>query len=59
MAETLDKTRAGNALISDKIHQLELQNEDIRCKIADTQKYLDQLVTQEQILKEKIISYEN
>lgn len=28
-------------------------------KIADTQKYLDQLLAQEQILKEKIISYEN
>lgn len=28
-------------------------------KIGDTQKYLDQLMAQEQILKEKIISYEN
>ena len=59
LAETADKTRAGNAILSDKIHHLDLQNQDVARKIADTQKYLDQLLAQEQILKEKIISYEN
>lgn len=45
--------------MADKIHSLDLDNESILRKIGDTQKYLDQLLTQEKILKEKIISYEN
>ena len=56
---TMDQTRNTNATLSEKLHELDLQNEDILRKIADTQKYLDQLLTQEKLLKDKIISYEN
>jgi predicted nucleic acid-binding Zn-ribbon protein len=36
-----------------------LNNENVRRKIDDHQKYLDQLKTEEALLKDKIISYEN
>jgi len=55
----MDQTRHSNALLSERLHQLDIQNEDILRKIADTQKYLDQLLAQEKLLKDKIISYEN
>ena len=55
----MDQTRHSNALLSERLHQLDIQNEDIMRKVADTQKYLDQLLTQEKLLKDKIISYEN
>ena len=55
----MDQTRHSNALLSERLHQLDIQNEDILRKIADTQKYLDQLIAQEKLLKDKIISYEN
>ena len=55
----MDQTRHSNTLLSERLHQLDIQNEDILRKIADTQKYLDQLIAQEKLLKDKIISYEN
>lgn len=36
-----------------------MNNENVRRKIDDHQKYLDQLKTEEALLKDKIISYEN
>lgn len=46
-------------MLSDKINQLDHHHQEVNYKIGDTQKYLDQLLAQEQILKQKIISYEN
>lgn len=59
LLETADKTRKTNAMLSDKSHELNLHLQDVNRKIGDTEKYLDQLLAQERILKEKIISYEN
>lgn len=46
LQSTMDQTRHSNALLSERLHQLDIQNEDILRKIADTQKYLDQLLCQ-------------
>ena len=46
LQSTMDQTRASNAGLSERMHQLDLQNEDIMRKILDTQKYLDQLLAQ-------------
>lgn len=59
LLENADKTRKTNAMLSDKSHELNLHLQDVNRKIGDTEKYLDQLLAQERILKEKIISYEN
>lgn len=59
LLENADKTRKTNAMLSDKSHELSLHLQDVNRKIGDTEKYLDQLLAQERILKEKIISYEN
>lgn len=41
-----NKTRQANQLLSERLHELDIQNEDIIRKIADTEKYLDQLLAQ-------------
>lgn len=38
---------------------LEINNESVRRKIDDLEKYLAQLKTEESLLKEKILSFEN
>jgi|JI10StandDraft_1071094.scaffolds.fasta_scaffold829958_1 hypothetical protein len=46
LLDTADRTREANAILGDKIHSLDVDNESILRKIGDTQKYLDQLLTQ-------------
>ena len=46
LLDTADRTREANAILADKINSLDLDNESIVRKVGDTQKYLDQLLTQ-------------
>lgn len=46
LLDTADRTREGNAILADKIHGLDIENEGVLRKIGDTQKYLDQLLAQ-------------
>ena len=41
------------------MNSLDAENENVRRKIADTERYLDQLMVQEKALRDKILSYEN
>ena len=59
LQETADKTRLTNAGLNDKLNCLEAENENVRRKIADTERYLDQLIVQEKALRDKIMAYEN
>ena len=40
----MNQNRHSNAVLSERLHQLDIYNEDIMRKIADTQKELDQLL---------------
>ena len=59
LQETTEKTRLTNSGLNDRLNCLEGENENVRRKIADTERYLDQLTVQEKALRDKIMSYEN
>ena len=59
LQETTEKTRLTNAGLNDRLNCLDGENENVRRKIADTERYLDQLIVQEKALRDKILSYEN
>ena len=58
LAETAEKARYTNAALNEKLHSLHGENENVMRKIADTERYLSQLIVQEKALREKILTYE-
>jgi chromosome segregation ATPase len=59
LEQTATGVRKDNELLCANVKDLELNNDNVKRKIDDLDKYAGQLKNEESILKEKIISYEN
>ena len=56
--ETAEKAQLTNASLNEKLHVLHAENENVMRKIADTERYLGQLIAQEKALRDKVLTYE-
>ena len=59
LEQNVSGVRQDNEKLCCNVKELELNNDTVKRKIDDLDKYSSQLKHEEAILKEKIISYEN
>ena len=45
--------------MNERLNSLDHENDNVQKRIADTTRYLDQLLVQEKALRDKILVYEN
>ena len=59
LEQTAGGVRKDNEMLGANVRDLELNNDGVKRKIDDLEKYAGNLKNEEAILKEKIIAYEN